>query len=186
LDTADSTGENTNATACIVIGIANDCLYVIDGFEGRIQGNLKKIELIYSFWERRQKDCKYPAILAVDWHSHVKNLEGDWDMFLTDLPNDDELDQDFVNTSIEKIKSSGRGEKIDRMQSHSYIFEKGRFFFNKVCSTTSLIDKEDILNKVILEITDHNSLAHNDLMDALEVATYVARQYISSDLTMRG
>lgn len=184
LDTADSTGDNTNATAVIVLGIANDCIYVLDGYEERIQGNLKKIELIYDLWKRRKNDCRYPAILAVDWHSHVKNLEGDLEDFMEDIDEDPELDADFVTVSVEKIKSSGRGEKIDRIESHSYLFEKGRVFFNQACSSTSLIDESDVLKKVVSEITDHNPLAHNDLMDALEVAIYTARQYVTGDLSM--
>lgn len=185
IDTADSTEENSNATAIIVLGIANDCLYVIDGFEGRRQGNTKKIDLIYDFWAKRKNDCKYPAILAADYHRFSKSLEGDFEDYIEDIREDESLDNDFATVTIEKVKATQRGEKIDRIESHSGIFEKGRIFFNLAATSTSEIDETKVLNKVVDEITNYNALAHNDLMDALEVAIYTARQYITGDLSYR-
>lgn len=185
LDTADSKEENSNATAIVVIGIANDCLYVLDAFEGRVQGNLKKIDLIYDYWAKRKNDCKYPAILAVDYHRYSQGLEGDVNAYMDDIREDDSLDNDFASMTIEKIKSTGRGEKIDRIESHSYLFEKSRIIFNTVASSVSEVDNTNTLKKIVSEITDYNALAHNDLMDALEAGIFTARQYISGDLSYR-
>jgi hypothetical protein len=185
MDTADSSEDNSNATSLMVLGIANDSIYVIDGFEGRIRGNLKKIDLIYDYWLRYKSMCKYPAMFAVDWHGHSKSMEGDLNAYLEDLPEDPSLDQAFKNIVIEKVKSTARGEKIDRIESHSYLFEKGRVLFNKL-SSVSEIDNQEVITKVIKEITDYNALAHNDCMDALEVGIFVARQFLSDGLTVAG
>lgn len=185
LDTADSKEENSNATAIVIVGIANDCLYVLDAYEGRIQGNLKKIDMIYDYWSKRKNDCKYPAILAADYHRYSQGLEGDLNAYMDDIRDDDSLDSSFASISIEKIKSTGRGEKIDRMLSHSYLFERFRIIFNTACMSTSEIDDSDTLKKVVSELTDYNALGHNDLMDALECAIFVGRQYISGDLSYR-
>jgi hypothetical protein len=184
MDTADSTEENTNATAVVILGIANDCLYIIDAFEGRIQGNLKKIELIYDFWKLKKSSCKYGFILAHDATRYTKNLAGDWESFMEDIEEDPDLDPDFRSVIVEKVSASGRGDKIDRINSHSYLFEKYRILFNIACTTTSKIDNKLIVDKLTSEITDHNPLDHNDLLDALEVALYTSRQYVSGGLSM--
>jgi hypothetical protein len=180
-DTADSTEENANNTAFVVIGISKNILYVLNLWEGKIQGSLRKIDTIYDLWLRHKDFCKYPAILAVDWHSHTIGLEGDINSYMADIHEDDSLDQSFRNISIEKVKSSGRGSKIDRMSSHSYLFEKGRIIFNLV-SPKSHANK-DIMPILIDQIVNHNPLDHNDLMDAMEVAVFTSRQYISDEIS---
>jgi len=188
LDTADSIEANSNATAAIVVGIYNDRLYVITGYEGRIRGNSQKIDLIYDLWSKYQSVCKYPAILAVDWHSHVKSIEADFQVYQNDIDEDSGLDDRFKKVGVEKVKSSGRGEKIDRIESHSYLFERARIFFNRI-SPVSEIDKSELFGskekpgKLIKQLTDHNPLDHNDPLDALEVAVFVARTYISQDIS---
>lgn len=183
LDTADSKEENSNATAIVVLGIANNTIYVIDAFEGRVQGNLKKIDLIYDYWVRRAASCKYPAILAVDYHRFSQGLEGDLNAYISDIRDDETLDQAFANISVEAVKATGRGTKIDRIESHSYLFEMSRVIFNIAADCTSEIDGSNVIKKAVSEITDFNELSHNDVMDALECAIYVSRQYISSNLT---
>ena len=182
IDTAESMDENTNATAMVVVGIANDCLYVIDAYEGKIQGSLKKIDTIYDLWLKRKADCKHPAILAVDHHSHSLGLEGDMQSYIDDIHLDESLDQGFANISVEKIKSTGRGEKIDRLLSHSYYFEKGRVFFNLISPKTD--GGIELIPRIVNQITDYNPIDHNDLMDALEVTIYVARQYITGSISV--
>ena len=181
-DTADSTEANTNSTAFVVVGIADDNLYVIDSWEGHISGNLKKIDKIYDLWVKRKADCKQPAIIAVDQHRWSKGLSGDFESYIDDIEYDDSIDRTFANISIERISSSGRGEKIDRLESHSYLFEKGRIYFNLISP------KDDggieLIPKIVNQITDYNPVDHNDLMDALECAIYVARQYISGGISV--
>lgn len=181
IDTAESMDENTNATAMVVVGIAEDCLYVIDAFEGKVQGSLKKIDTIYDLWLKRKADCKHPAVLAVDHHSHSLGLEGDLQSYIDDIHLDDSLDQDFANISIDKVKATGRGDKIDRLLSHSYYFEKGRVFFNLISPD---VDGVKLIPRIVTQITDYNPIDHNDLMDALEVAVYVARQYITGNISV--
>lgn len=181
IDTAESMDENTNATAMVVVGIANDCLYVIDAYEGKIQGSLKKIDTIYDLWLKRKADCKHPAILAVDHHGYSLGLEGDLQSYIDDIHLDDSLNQDFANISIEKVKATGRGEKIDRLLSHSYYFEKGRVFFNLI---SPKVNEVELVPRIVNQITDYNPIDHNDLMDALEVAIYVARQYITGSISV--
>lgn len=181
IDTAESMDENTNATAMVVVGISEDCLYVIDAFEGKVQGSLKKIDTIYDLWLKRKADCKHPAILAVDHHSHSLGLEGDLQSYIDDIHLDDSLDQDFANISIDKVKATGRGDKIDRLLSHSYYFEKGRVFFNLISPD---VDGVKLIPRIVTQITDYNPIDHNDLMDALEVAIYVARQYITGNISV--
>jgi hypothetical protein len=67
------------------------------------------------------------------------------------------------------------------MSSHSYLFEKGRVIFNLV-SPKSAANK-DIMPVLIDQIVNHNPLDHNDLMDAMEVAVFTARQYISDEIS---
>jgi len=112
-------------------------------------------------------------------------MEGDLNAYMDDVREDDTLDDDFVSMTIEKIKATGRGEKIDRIESHSYLFERGRIIFNIAANCVSEIDNTNTLKKVVSEVTDFNVLAHNDLMDGLECAIYVAREYISGDLSYR-
>lgn len=181
-DTADSTEDNTNATAFVVVGVANDSLYVVDAWEGRIPGNVKKIDQIYDLWIKRKSDCKHPAIISVDQHRWSKGLSGDFQSYIEDIHHDEELDSSFASVGIERVSSSGRGEKIDRLVSHSYLFEKGRVFFNLISPKGN--DDTELIPKIVEQITDYNPVDHNDLMDALEVAIYTARQYISGNLTI--
>jgi phage terminase large subunit-like protein len=181
-DTADSTDEHANNTAFVVIGIHQDSLYVLNAWEGKIQGSLRKIDTIYDLWESHKDFCKYPAILAVDWHSHTIGLEGDIKSYLNDLQEDLSLDQTFRNISIEKVKSSGRGSKIDRMTSHSYLFEKGRIVFNLISPKNT--SGKELIPVLVDQIVNHNPLDHNDLMDAMEVAIYTARQYIKDAISV--
>jgi hypothetical protein len=64
------------------------------------------------------------------------------------------------------------------------LFEKGRIYFNLISP------KDDggfeLIPKLVTQITDYNPLDHNDLMDALECAIYVARQYITGTISAAG
>jgi hypothetical protein len=183
-DTADSTDVSDNATAFVVVGVSNDNIYVIDAWEGHISGNLKKIDKIYDLWEKRKSDCKNPAIIAVDQHRWSKGLSGDFESYVDDIEHDDSIDKAFATIVIERISSSGRGEKIDRLESHSYLFEKGRIYFNLISPKDD--GGSELIPKLVNQITDYNPLDHNDLMDALECAIYIARQHITGSISAAG
>ena len=182
VDTAESMDANTNSTAFVVLGVAEDSIYVVDAWECKVQGSLKKIDMIYDLWLKRKADCKQPAILAVDHHSHALSFEGDLQSYMADIHEDSDLDASFASIGVEKVKSTGRGEKIDRIMSHSYLFEKGRVFFNLVSPKDDA--GTELIPKIVQQITDYNPIDHNDLMDALECGIFVARQYITGGISV--
>lgn len=181
-DTADTLHDDANSTAFVVVGLHKNNLYVINLWQGKIQGNLKKIDTIYDLWNQCKDICKYPVTLAVDWHGHTISFEGDLRSYIADIKEDPGLDPTFGNISIEKIKSTGRGTKLDRILSHSYLFESGRVFFNLISPKTD--SGVDLVPALVAQIVDHNPLDHNDLLDAFEAAVYGIRPFMSNTISV--
>jgi phage terminase large subunit-like protein len=169
VDLAVSANADSDATAFVMLGITDDSIYICDAREERIQGNMKKIDIIVDMWEARKGMCNNALIVAVDKNKYSIALEGDLKDYI------DSSSDDFKNTQIEPVPSAGRGDKLDRITSHSSLFENGKIFFNKVA---------DFLPRIATEITDYNPLDSNDLMDSTEVGLFIARQYLISELSV--
>jgi hypothetical protein len=186
-DLAGSVEKYSDATALCVIGINNEYVYVCDAWEEKLKGNWDKAKRIYEFWEKWHGRCKNKVILALDANKYSSLLKQDLEQWL-DNPKlfkleNESFNDDFCNIFIEDVASAGRGkEKMDRMNSHSALFQNGRIIFNNI--------KEEMpngivpLDKMINEIIDHDSNESNDLMDSLEVAIYKGREFISSKLSV--
>lgn len=177
MDLASSVDGNYNAM--VVLGISENKIYVCDAYQERIQGNMKKIDKLYTMWARRKDMSKNPAILAVDHNKYMIDFKGDLEDYLL------ESEDNFKYLQIQPVKSTGRGEKIERLMSHSALFEKGRVFFNRV-SVDLGVDNLPIIELLVRQISDYNPMDSNDLMDALENGIFVARDYINSELSSAG
>lgn len=163
-------------TAMVLLGVANDRIYLTDCYQERIQGNMRKIDLLYDLWETRKDTCRNALVLAVDANRYSVDFRQD----LIDYLNELQGREKFKNLQIDPVKSQ-RGDKIDRLMSHSLLFQKGRILFNRVSP-----DGNDHKEKLVQQITDYNPMDSNDLMDALEVGLFIARDYIKSEITFAG
>lgn len=168
IDTADSTEKRDNATAIVCIGIKNDEIFVAECWAGHIQGSLSKIEKLYSIWCNWFQKCERHATIAVDANRWSKGLEGDFKIYNEKFIEINGVNPLFKNLAIEKIASSNRGDKLDRLLSHYLLFETRKVHFNKISNS--------YLDDLIKEITEFSIHAHNDLMDALEVGIFEARK----------
>jgi phage terminase large subunit-like protein len=175
LDLAVSLKKTSDYTAVVLLGITKDAIYVLSAWQEKIQGSIKKITLIRDTWEPFQHLSNNPLIIAVDSNKYAMDLKGDLEDVIS------ESKDEFKNTMIEPVSTSNRGDKLDRIESHSLLFENGHVFFNKISQT--LPNGEDPIENLINEITDFNYTSHNDLLDALEVGLYVSRTYLNSKLS---
>ncbi len=180
LDLASST--TGDYTAFVLIGISQDKLYITDAYQERLLGNMKKIDLLYEMYSRRADMCTNAPILAVDDNRYAMDFQGDLLDYLQELEGTTESEEKFKHLQIEPIKSCGRGEKIDRIMGHSLLFERGKVYFNRVTSD----DGKSHTDKLIQQITDYNVMDSNDLMDSLEMALLIGRNYINSEITVAG
>lgn len=160
---SSSTGDYT---AFVSIGVSQNRLYITDAYQERVLGNIKKIDLLYDIYSKRAGECTNAPILAVDNNRYALDFRGDLADYLQELEGSTESEEKFKHLQIELIKSSGRGEKIDRLMGHSLLFERERIYLNKVSSD----DGKSHTDKLIQQITDYNVMDSNDLMDALEMA----------------
>ncbi|MBP5977500.1 hypothetical protein HW132_33515 [Brasilonema sp. CT11] len=171
---SSSTGDYT---AFCLVGIADNRLYICDCYQDRILGNMNKIDKLFDIYSRRADMCPNSPVIAVDANRYAMDFRNDLINYLQEMETSNESEEKFKNLQEEAIKSSGRGEKIDRLMGHSLLFEKGRFLFNRVTES-------DYASKLIKQITDYNPMDSNDLMDALEMALLIGRNYIDSELTV--
>lgn len=176
LDLASST--DGDYTAITVLGVSESALFVIDAWQQKMQGNMKKIDLLYGMWSKRKDTCKNPVILAVDSNKYAIDFKGDLEDYRA------ESTDGFEEIIIEGVKASGRGDKLDRLMSHSLLFEKGRIFFNKI--SEPLPDGKSVIGVLTDQIIDYNPIDSNDLMDSLEIAIFVARGYLKTELSVAG
>ncbi|MBP5977014.1 hypothetical protein HW132_30910 [Brasilonema sp. CT11] len=169
-------------TAFTTIGISQNKVYVCSSYQERLLGNMKTIDQLFDQWSTWADKCLNPPILAVDANRYAMDFQGDLLDYLQELEGSTESEEKFKHLQIDPIKSSGRGEKIDRLMGHSLLFEKGRIYFNRVSSD----DGKSYMDKLIHQITDFNVMDSNDLMDALEMALLIGRNYINSEITVAG
>lgn len=172
-------------TAFVTIGVSKNKLYITDAYQERIQGNMKKVDILFDQWAKRGDTCRNSLILGVDHNKFAIDFEGDLTGYLGEMEAATDTEQKFKNMQIDRVKSQGRGDKIDRLMGHSLLFERERVYFNRVriaedSSGLSTIDK------LVGQITNYNILDSNDLLDALEIGLYVARNFINSELTVAG
>jgi phage terminase large subunit-like protein len=187
VDLAGSVEKYSDCTAYCVIGIREDVVYICDAWEEKIQGNLQKITKLYHYWEKWHSRCRGTATIAVDANKYSSLFRQDLEYYLDNLdklkieiPN---VDYDFAHIFIKDVASAGRGkEKIDRLNSHSGLFENGKVVFNLI-SEPELPSGQTPIKKLVEEIIDFNSNESNDLMDSMEVAIYEGRQYIGNELS---
>lgn len=180
LDLAGSVQKYSDRTAITVLGIHKGILYVCDAWEEKLKGNYPKIKLLYKYWERWKTKSNQSIIVAIDANKYSSLFKQDLEIVLDDLtllsstiPN---IDNAFNTINIADIATSGRGkEKIDRLNSHSTLFDNKRIIFNKI-EADCLPSGVPPLDKLIAEITDYNSNESNDLLDSLETAIYEARK----------
>ncbi len=178
LDLAVSDKSYSDHTAFVMVGVTNDSLYVCDAWQEKIKGNMRKIDIIHSLWGKWRHTCDNPLILAVDKNKYSISIEGDLEDYIK------ESTDYFAGLLVENVASTNRGkDKLDRLNSHSFLFEKGKVFFNKV-SAPLLPNKLTPIQQLVSEITDYNPLDHNDLLDSLEVAIFTARMYLQSQLSV--
>jgi hypothetical protein len=176
---SSSTGDYT---AFVTIGVSQNKLYVCNAYQERILGNMKKIDQLFDQWNTWADKCTNTPVLGIDANRYAMDFQGDLLDYLQDLEGSTESEEKFKHLQIEPIKSSGRGEKIDRLMGHSLLFERGKIYFNRV--TTD--DGKSHTDKLIQQITDYNVMDSNDLMDALEMALFIGRNYINSEITFAG
>ncbi len=174
---SSSTGDYT---AFVTVGVSQNKLYMCNAYQERILGNMKKIDQLFDQWATWADKCANAPILAVDANRYAMDFQGDLLDYLQELEGNTEFEEKFKHLQIDPIKSSGRGEKIDRLMGHSLLFERGKVYFNRV--TTN----EGNMHKLVHQITDFNVMDSNDLMDALEMALLIGRNYINSEITVAG
>lgn len=177
LDLAVSLKKTSDYTAVVMLGVTKDAVYVLSAWQEKIQGSGKKIDLIRNIWSSFKSTSDNPLIIAVDSNKYAMDLKGDLEDAIS------ESKDEFKNTIIELVSTSNRGDKLDRIESHSLLFEKEKVFFNLISLT--LPNGEEAIDNLINEITDFNYLSHNDLLDALEVGLYVSRNYLNTELSWR-
>jgi hypothetical protein len=170
----------------------NGIYWIIAAWQEKIQGNKKKLELIHELWDRwkyllpttniynykTDEDESHPKVHAEIWldkNALALDFEGDW---LEYIAEQQKINNDFAPTQLIPLAASGRGDKINRLMRHSFLFSRGDIIFNKFSDT--LPDGKDSIGELIQQITDCDPTESNDLLDGLDLALTGLRQFCGS------
>lgn len=163
--------------------------HIIACWQEKLQGNKKKLALIHELWDEwkyllpsteiynyktdeMESHCTSAPEIWLDKNGFALDFEGDWLEYMDEQRKDK---TDFATAQLFPIAASGRGDKINRLMHHSFLFSKGKIIFNKLSDT--LPDGRDAIGELVKQITDCDPLESNDLLDGLDLAVTGLRQY---------
>jgi hypothetical protein len=204
LDLAHGIKNSNDYTGIVIAGYSSSVLHspttrkgngtywIIAAWQEKIQGNKKKLELIHELWDRwkyllpttniynykTDEDESHPKVHAEIWldkNALALDFEGDWLEYIADQQK---INSDFAPTQLIPLASANRGDKINRLMRHSFLFSRGNIIFNKFSDT--LPDGKDSIGELIQQITDCDPTESNDLLDGLDLALTGLRQFCGS------
>ena len=182
--------ESNDYTAMVLGGVTYDGdtpqYWVIDAWEDRIMGNTPKLDAMIEIWEMWQHLVPQTQMLnpkTLQWESRpVDGLELWFDSSAYGLSLQGDYQDHIVNRNnildwhVRPVPASGRGGKLERLRRHTGLFHNKAVWFNMYGRTMS--DGRKPLGRLIQQVTEFGSIAHDDLADAFELCLSGLRSHL--------
>lgn len=184
--------ESNDYTAAVLGGLIKgydknpDQYWIIDCWEDRIMGNIEKLDAIAEMWEmwchllptskiynhETGEWSDRPTIglnLFFDSSAYGLSLQGDYESYILGQKK-------IVDWTVHPVPASGRGDKLYRLRKHTGLFTNKVIFFNLYGRT--MPDGRRPMGRLIQQITEFGSTAHDDVADAFELCMTGLRSYL--------
>lgn len=184
--------ESNDYTAAVLGGLVKgyeknpDQYWIIDCWEDRIMGNLEKLDAIAEMWEMWNHLLPTTKIynhetgewsdrpitglnLFFDSSAYGLSLQGDYESYILGQKK-------IVDWTVHPVPASGRGDKLYRLRKHTGLFTNKVIFFNLYGRT--MPDGRRPMGRLIQQITEFGSTAHDDVADAFELCMTGLRSYL--------
>jgi phage terminase large subunit-like protein len=153
--------ETNDYTTFVLGGMARDDrrrnkYYVIDCWEGRVMGNMKKLEAIAELYNCWKHLCPYLEIF-VESNGYQLSFAGDYQDFVAQ--------NEYYDWRVTMVPS--RTGKLERLRGVSGLLENKLVTFNQYGR---------LMGKLSLQLTNWGSTAHDDLADGFEKCLSGLRQ----------
>jgi phage terminase large subunit-like protein len=145
--------EVNDYTAFVLGGMARDekgrnRYFIIDCWEDRLMGNMKKLEAIAVLYDCWRHLCPYLE-LFVESNGYQLSFAGDYQDFVAE--------EEYYDWRVTAVHSAGN--KLERLRGVTGLLENKLVTFNQYGR---------LMGKLTLQLTNHGSTSHDDLADAFE------------------
>lgn len=153
IDLSAGQKETNDYTTFVLGGMARDRkgrnhYYIIDCWEGRVMGNMKKLEAIAELYSCWQHLCPYLEIF-VESNGYQLSFAGDYQDFV--------MEHEHYDWRVTPVPS--KVGKLERLRGVTGLLENKLVTFNQYGR---------LMGKLSLQLTNWGSTSHDDLADAFE------------------
>jgi phage terminase large subunit-like protein len=153
IDLSAGEREVNDYTAFVLGGMARDekgrnRYFIIDCWEDRLMGNMKKLEAIAVLYDCWRHLCPYLE-LFVESNGYQLSFAGDYQDFVAE--------KEYYDWQVTAVHSAEK--KLERLRGVTGLLENKLVTFNQYGR---------LMGKLTLQLTNHGSTSHDDLADAFE------------------
>ncbi|MBO3462968.1 hypothetical protein G7B40_001675 [Aetokthonos hydrillicola Thurmond2011] len=182
--------ESNDYTAMVLGGVfeslTGNQYWVIDSWEDRIMGNTPKLDAIIDLWETwkhllpqtqrfnpKTGEWEQMPVLGLelwfDSSAYGLSLQGDYEDHIIKR-------NQIHDWHVRPVPASGRGGKLERLRRHTGLFHNKLVYFNMY--GRCMPDGRKPMGRLIQQVTEFGSTAHDDLADAFELCLSGLRSHL--------